>query len=219
MKKTVTPMSSSIGKISRKEEIVLCATELFHRQGFVATSLEDIAKAIGIKREGIYYYFRDKSEILYAVIKPTSDALLHGLEQVMALPVSAKERLYFAVENHLDQFNSNHREMEIIFRAIYAKAHGNRSALLARAWSVYDELWTELIRSGMEAGEFDANLNPRLVAQAVLGSCNTLSTWYDPNSEITLRELLHTYFFVFAYGLCERSKVKNKGKNWELGGR
>lgn len=219
MKKTATPISPSIGKISRKEEIVLCATELFHRQGFVATSLEDIAKAIGIKREGIYYYFRDKSEILYAVIKPTSDALLRGLEQVMALPVSAKERLYFAVENHLDQFNAQHREMEIIFRAIYAKAHGNRSTQLAKAWHVYDELWTELIRSGMDAGEFDSNLNPKLVAQAMLGSCNTLSTRYDPNDETTLRELLHTYFFVFAYGLCERDKEKNKGRTRVPGGR
>jgi TetR/AcrR family transcriptional regulator, cholesterol catabolism regulator len=211
LNKPIIYMPLPISNMSRKEEIVLRATELFHRQGFIATSLEDIANAIGIKREGIYYYFKDKSEILYAVIKPTSDALLRGLEQVMALPVSAEERLYLAVENHLDQFNSNDREMEIIFRAIYAKERGNRSAPLARTWSAYGELWTELILSGMKAGEFDANLNPRLVSQAMLGSCNTLSTWYDPNGEITLRELVRTYFSVFAYGLCERIKKKDKG--------
>ena len=41
----------------RKDEIVMAATELFHRQGFIVTSLEDIANAIDIKRVGIYYYF------------------------------------------------------------------------------------------------------------------------------------------------------------------
>lgn len=194
--------------MSRKDEIVLRASELFRRQGFIATSIEDIAKAIGIKREGIYHYFKDKSEILYAVIKPTSDALLHGMEQVMARPVSAEERLHLAVENHLNQFNLHHREMEIIFRAIYAKQHGNRSAPLARKWSAYGDLWTELILSGVKAGEFDANLNPRLVAQAMLGSCNTLSIWYKPNGEINLRELVRTYFSVFAYGLCDRKRSK-----------
>lgn len=194
------------GTMSRRDEIVLRATELFCRQGFVATSIEDIGNAVGIKREGIYHYFKDKSEILYAVIKPTSDALLHGLEQVMALPISAEERLYRAVENHLDQFNLHHREMEIIFRAVYAKQRGNRSAPLARTWSAYGELWTALIESGMSAGEFDASLNPRLVSQAMLGSCNTLSVWYDPNGEVSLRELVRTYFSVFAYGLSDKTR-------------
>lgn len=206
MNEPVTSKSLPLGNMSRREEIVLRATELFCRQGFVATSIEDIGNAVGIKREGIYHYFKDKSEILYAVIKPTSDALLHGLEQVMALPVSAEERLYRAVKNHLDQFNLHHREMEIIFRAVYAKQRGNRSAPLARTWSAYGELWTALIVSGMNAGEFDASLNPRLVSQAMLGSCNTLSVWYDPKGEISLRELVRTYFSVFAYGLSEKAR-------------
>jgi len=201
-------MPLPISNMSRKNEIVLHATELFRRQGFVATSIEDIANAIGIKREGIYHYFKDKSEILYAVIKPTSDALLRGLEQIMALPVSAEERLHLAVENHLDQFILRHREMEIIFRAIYAKQHGNRSAPLAKTWAAYGELWTKLIRSGMKAGEFDASLDPRIVAQAMLGSCNTLSIWYDPKCEVELRELVRTYFSVFAYGLCAGKRPK-----------
>jgi len=203
-------MPLPISNMSRKEEIVLRATELFRRQGFVATSLEDIASAIGIKREGIYHYFKDKSEILNAVIKPTSDALLRGLKRVMALPVSAEERLYLAVENHLNQFASHHREMEVIFRAVYAKARGNRSATLARTWSAYGELWTELIQAGINAGEFDASLDARLVSNAMLGSCNTLSTWYDPKGEITLPELVRTYCSVFAHGLCERRRDEDR---------
>jgi TetR/AcrR family transcriptional regulator, cholesterol catabolism regulator len=192
--------------MTRKEEIVLRATELFHRQGFIATSVEDIANAVGIKREGIYYYFKDKSEILYAVIKPTSDALLRGLKRIVTLSLPAEERLHLAVQNHLDQFAANHRQMEIIFRAVYAKERGNRSAPLARKWSAYGVLWAELIRAGIEAGEFAPNLDPMVVSRAMLGSYNTFSTWYDPDGEITLSEFARTYFSLFAYGLFERPK-------------
>jgi hypothetical protein len=87
---------------------------------------------------------------------------------VMALPVSAKERLYLAIENHLQQFNSNCRETELIFRAVYAKERGNRAAALAKTWSAYDDLWVELIRSGVKGGEFDTRLDPKLVAYAML---------------------------------------------------
>jgi AcrR family transcriptional regulator len=207
-KESVASLSVSTSNMNRKDEIILCATELFHRQGFAATSIEDIANAIGIKREGIYYYFKDKSEILYAVIKPTSHALLRGLERIMALPVSAEERLYLAAENHLAQFKLCHREMEIIFRAIYAKQHGNRSAPLARTWSTYAGLWMELVLAGVKAGEFDENLDPLLASQAMLGSCNTLSIWYEPEGEVTLRELVRTYFSLFAYGLCNRKRIR-----------
>ena len=42
---------------NRREEILLAAQELFHRRGYANTSLDDIARAVGIKREGLYYYF------------------------------------------------------------------------------------------------------------------------------------------------------------------
>jgi|SRR6185369_1158981 len=192
--------------MTRKEEIVLRATELFHRQGFISTSVEDIANAVGIQREGIYYYFKDKSEILYAVIKPTGDALLRGLKRIVTLSLPAAERLHLAVQNHMDQFAANHRQMEIIFRAVYAKERGNRSAPLARTWSAYGDLWAKLIQEGIDAGEFAATLNSMLVSRAMLGSCNTFSTWYDPNGEITLQDFTRTYFSLFAYGLFERKK-------------
>jgi hypothetical protein len=69
---------------------------------------------------------------------------------------------------NLQQFNSNCREMELIFRAVYAKARGNRPAVLAQTWSAYDDLWVELIRSGVKGGELDARLDPKLVAYAML---------------------------------------------------
>ena len=43
--------------IQRRDAILARATELFDRKGFVNTSLDDIARAVGITREGIYYYF------------------------------------------------------------------------------------------------------------------------------------------------------------------
>ena len=41
--------------MSRKREILRRAAEIFERKGVSDTSIEDIAKAVGIKREGIYY--------------------------------------------------------------------------------------------------------------------------------------------------------------------
>lgn len=51
-----------------RERILEAAQELFHRQGFQATSFSDIAREAGVPRGNFYYHFRTKDEILRAVI-------------------------------------------------------------------------------------------------------------------------------------------------------
>ena len=60
----------------RRQTILQRAAELFDRKGYVNTSLDDIARAVGIKREALYYYYRNRSEILLAIIRPQSAALI-----------------------------------------------------------------------------------------------------------------------------------------------
>ena len=49
-------------------DIVVCADDLFYRQGFEATSFADIAAAVGISRGNFYYHFKAKDDLLEAVI-------------------------------------------------------------------------------------------------------------------------------------------------------
>src|SRR5690554_8188928 len=47
-----------------KEAILEAASLLFIEQGFPGTSMVDIANAMGVTRTAIYYYFRNKQDIL-----------------------------------------------------------------------------------------------------------------------------------------------------------
>ena len=53
-------------------------------RGYPNTSLDDIARAVGIRREGIYYYFKNRAEILLNIIEPQSEALIAGMREIMA---------------------------------------------------------------------------------------------------------------------------------------
>ena len=53
---------------NRREEILQAAQDLFLRKGYSNTSLDDIARAVGIKREGLYYYFPNRAQILIEII-------------------------------------------------------------------------------------------------------------------------------------------------------
>ena len=102
----------------RREDILRKATELFDRKGYANTSLDDIARAVGIAREGIYYYFKNRAEILLHIIEPRSLALIDGLKKIVETPNGADHarRLHDAVRNHLEQFDLHCLEMTVSLR-------------------------------------------------------------------------------------------------------
>ena len=67
---------------NRREEILKAAQDLFLRKGYSNTSLDDIARAVGIKREGVYYYFANRPQILIEIIKPLAESAAERLKRL-----------------------------------------------------------------------------------------------------------------------------------------
>lgn len=56
-------------KLERPAEILEAALEEFVRKGYIATRLEDVAKAVGVTKGTIYFYFETKEALFSAVIR------------------------------------------------------------------------------------------------------------------------------------------------------
>ena len=54
--------------ISKEQEIITVAARLFKEKGYRATTLEDIAAAVGMLKGSLYYYIQSKEELLYIVL-------------------------------------------------------------------------------------------------------------------------------------------------------
>ena len=80
---------------ARQAHVLETALTVFARHGFSKTSIEDIAKAAGISRQGIYLYFKNKDEIFSASIQKALDDGLQAANKVfdddVAVPVISVE--------------------------------------------------------------------------------------------------------------------------------
>ncbi len=196
------PESGTSKSRRRREDILKKATELFDRQGYANTSLDDIARAVGIAREGIYYYFRNRAEILLHIIEPRSLALIHGLRAIMeAGDRGYAGKLHDAVRNHLEQFDLHCLEMTVSLRDGHLEDARAVRAAMARIWKEYEALWTRLIAEGQRAGEFRAMGDPKMLAFGILGMCNWLARWYDPKKGVPISELVESYTGLVGRGL------------------
>jgi AcrR family transcriptional regulator len=54
-------------RLNRKDLIIDTASQLFLKQGYEATSVRQIADAVGVTEAALYYHFKDKRELLQAV--------------------------------------------------------------------------------------------------------------------------------------------------------
>ncbi len=130
-------------KITRKEAILLVATQLFSIQGYRTTSMGEIAKAAGVADGTIFYHFKTKEELFLAVLEhfkeeiisefsiiEENDTYKSGLEKIEALL-----SFYIYLANRLeDRFLLLHRHFP------YTLAEDNPAC-----WNHLEEIYNTLI--------------------------------------------------------------------------
>ena len=172
--------------LSRKREILRAASALFRRQGLHGTGMRDIAAAAGMAVGNLYYYFRDKHELLAFCQEDALDRLLELAADVRALPQPPDQKLYLLIVGHVLVLHESspgavaHLEVD----ALEAAA---RQAVVARR-DAYEGAYRQLLRQGVEAGLFRP-VEPRIAGATILGALNWTAQWYRPEGDRTPRQL------------------------------
>src|SRR5215831_18477407 len=78
---------------STRVDILKSAAAAFRRLGYHGATVEQIAAALHMKKGNLYYYFKNKEEILFACHQFSLDRLMHLLEDVEASDISPEEQL------------------------------------------------------------------------------------------------------------------------------
>lgn len=101
-----------------RQEILETARELFVKEGFENVSMRKIAEQIEYSPTTIYLYFKDKSELLYAVCEETFEALLHSFEEIAKHSSDPVECLEAGLRNYVDfgLKHPNHYKVAFMYR-------------------------------------------------------------------------------------------------------
>src|SRR5688572_30395277 len=97
--------SSPARSLEKKREIVDAASRVFRRKGLHATGMRDIAAELGMAVGNLYYYFRDKEELLAFVQEDALAGLLDLAARVRGTDLSADAKLSRLIEEHVVRLN------------------------------------------------------------------------------------------------------------------
>jgi AcrR family transcriptional regulator len=178
---------------NRREEILRAAQELFHRRGYANTSLDDIARAVGIKREGLYYYFPNRTQILIEIIKPLGLQLRDRVKEILDSDATPEDKMRQTVENHLMRFENRFAESKITLRDDYFNENELVLAEMGPIWDDYERFWVAIIEEGQKQAVFDKTLDARIAHLGILGLCNWAARWYQPGKSLPVPDLIEMY--------------------------
>ena len=93
-------------KEAKKDRIIEKSMELFKENGYHATKVEEITKALGISKGNFYTYFNSKEEVLYEILDIMKEHRISLLNEVN-VDNNPKEILREFIEKHINFFSKN----------------------------------------------------------------------------------------------------------------
>ncbi|GBD31793.1 HTH-type transcriptional repressor KstR2 [bacterium HR33] len=171
---------------ARREAILRAALRGFKDKGYHATTLEDIARNLGVRASALYHYFPDKETILYRCHRDALlelGALVRRARRSFASPA---DRLRYLIEQHVRVMTETLQGSPLAFE-ISALSPERRKRVVALR-DRYEAFLRRTIEDGIAEGSFRA-VDPKSSALAILGAVNWIARWYRPDGTLNAEEL------------------------------
>lgn len=171
---------------------------MFREKGFHGAGMRDIAARMGVAVGKLYYWFRDKRELLAWCQRDCLDRLLALAREIDPLAVGPAGKLWLLCAGHVRVLNEDtpgslaHLEVESL-------AGADRGPIL-RVRRAYEGAVRGLIEEGVAAGDF-LPADPKTAAFVLLGALNWTVKWWRPGGDLGVDELASRFATQLVRGL------------------
>jgi TetR/AcrR family transcriptional regulator len=182
----------------KREAVLQTAAKLFNERGVPATSLLDVAQALGVSKSALYYYVSGKDDLVF-------QAHLQAVERTASFFQMADEtggnglekiEIYLRTE-----IGNEWGATTILSEAVYLD--DERRRIIQRKGQENEETFRRFVEEGIADGSISPN-SKKLVELAIMGAFCWLPKWYKPEGEHTLPEIAEAFMRVFFDGLRPR---------------
>lgn len=133
----------------RKAEIMEAAINLFSKQGFKKTTMEQVASSVKFARTSLYEYYKSKEDILYSLINEV-------VEKKIELPqnTSVKKQLEYLASHSIIRLQSNFTLYKILFQELPSLSNPTSDRI--QTWQNHTMILVhQVIEQGIKKGAFN----------------------------------------------------------------
>jgi len=179
-------------------DILKSAAKAFRRLGYHGATVENIATALRMKKGNLYYYFKNKEEILFACHQYSLDCLLKLLDEVERSGASPSQKLraliVASVHTILDELHGTALILEL-----EALSPAHLKTIITRR-DRFDRGIRQVLEEGIADGSFAPD-DVKLRTFALMGAVNWIPRWFNPAGPATSSEIADRFADYLLAGL------------------
>lgn len=163
---------------AKRRAVILSAASAFRRRGYHNTSMVDIAKTLGLTKAALYYYVRNKEEILFESHLMAYDSM----DKILKRPQSGEDGLE-NLANVFREFVSLLTQSGVsLLTDVDSLSGKSREQILARRGKIERRV-IKLVKAGQKDGSIRIG-DARLQVFFFMGALNWLNAWYDSEGRL-----------------------------------
>jgi AcrR family transcriptional regulator len=193
---------------NRRAAVILTAARLFRQNGYERTTVRELAEAVGLRSGSLFHYFRNKEEILVAVMANGIQSVIDEGRELMQQPTQPSERLEGLFRLHMNSIISG-----VGGDAMHAMIYEWRSLSpparmqIQKLSSAYEQLWHTAIGDAVASGLLHGDAF--IIRKHVLGGMNSIVRWYRPDARLSADELVEQLMLAAFPCMARHNKDKH----------
>ncbi|GAA2356709.1 TetR/AcrR family transcriptional regulator [Nonomuraea africana] len=191
----------------RRDHLVKLAAEIFARKGFQATTVREIANEAGILSGSLYHHFDSKETIVDEVLSTFLDDLIARYRAALESGGEPRAVLSEMVRIGFGTLEPHRAAITVMQNDWNYLRQFPRFNYLVKAEDDVEQMWVKQIKAGQGAGQFRADVDPKLTYRMIRDTIWVAVRWFRPGGRLNTTGLAEHYITVLFDGLAtgERS--------------
>jgi TetR/AcrR family transcriptional regulator, cholesterol catabolism regulator len=185
--------------VQRRAQILRKAEELLARGGFHDMTMDSIAEALDVSKSGLYHYFKQKEDLLFAIRYETLNALIAKHRERMDSGRPHIEQVEEMLREGIKMVSDSPAKFRALFE-LKLKSSAQREAEISALEREYFHLMVATVQGAIDDGDLRP-VDPRLVAQAILSMANHAQYWFKPSGRLSHRAVADGFWDMMFAGL------------------
>ncbi|WP_182119372.1 TetR/AcrR family transcriptional regulator [Acidovorax sp. FHTAMBA] len=186
---------------AKRHAVLQAAAQLFNERGFHATSLDDIAARLNVTKPTLYYYVKNKDEILLQCVRQGLDMMLAGIEASRAAGGQAIDQLVTCMQVYARIVTQDFGMC--LIRVGDEQLPPQSRKELRRLKSAIDQEFRRLVAQGVAEGSLQP-CDPKMTAFVIAGALSWIGRWYQPGGEYTPEQVAQQCIATLCDGVLRR---------------
>lgn len=181
----------------QRHRVLKAAATCFNQKGFSGTSLKDVSRHLGLTDAALYYYVKNKEELVYLCYLRAAELGREAMDRGVSEGTSGFLQALLYIRYHVEIMVGERGPVAIMSEIpTLSRSHRNEILEVSRQHSAGFE---EILHRGISDGSISP-CNVRMTGNAIMGSINWISKWFHGDKKMA-RQIQDEFAEILMQGL------------------